>query len=147
MRFFPLAKLRLLWTGCKNPRCQCEGWAASKEPGRLGFSSLWQTENAPPKLDTVLNLETDVNGQASFSLPEPAPAHLGAVVRLTSENWHCACLALADTHEVIRNGITVTQTSQKSAAPPPLQAQPGEILFTPRPLTFFERILQPLMRQ
>jgi hypothetical protein len=106
-----------------------------------------KTEKTPPNLDPILHLQTDVNGEASFSLPEPAPAHLGAVVHLTSENWRCGCMALTDTQEVIRNGITVPQTSQKAAAAPhPVQAQPGEIVFTARPLTFFERILQPLLR-
>jgi hypothetical protein len=108
-----------------------------------------KTEKAPPNLDAVLHLQTDANGEAAFSLPEPAPAHLWAVVHLTSENWRCGCLALADTQEVIRNGITLTQTSQKTAASTNIhiQAQPGEIVFTARPLTFFERILQPLLKQ
>jgi hypothetical protein len=106
-----------------------------------------KTQKTPPNLDPVLHLQTDVNGEASFLLPEPAPAHLGAVVHLTSENWRCGCMALADTQEVIRNGITLTETSQKPVASTHIQAQPGEIVFTARPLTFFERILQPLVRQ
>jgi hypothetical protein len=105
-----------------------------------------KTEKAPPNSDAILHLQTDANGEAAFSLPEPAPAHLWAVVHLTSENWRCGCLALADTQEVIRNGLTLTHTSQKAESTH-LQTQPGEIVFTARPLTFLERILQPLLRQ
>jgi hypothetical protein len=106
-----------------------------------------KTEKAPPNSDAILHLQTDVNGEAGFSLPEPAPGHLWAVVHLTSDNWRCGCFALVETQDVIHKGITVIKTTEKSGAPQPLQARPGEILFTPRPLTLFGRIIQPFVKQ
>jgi hypothetical protein len=51
------------------------GHPLPKQP--ISISLLYdKSEKTPAKYDAVLNLLTDEKGQAQFSLPEPAPAHL-----------------------------------------------------------------------
>jgi hypothetical protein len=101
----------------------------------------------PAKYDANLTLATDVNGEAHFALPEPAPLHLFVQIRLTSEHWHCGCLALAATGDVIQKGIVdpLPEGESKKAAAS-LKAIPGEILFVARPLSFFELLLYPFLK-
>jgi hypothetical protein len=104
-------------------------------------------EKAPTKYDANLSLETDANGEAHFTLPGPAPPHISAQVRLTSEQWRCGCGVLAATADVIQKGIVgplAGAEPKKSAAP--VKASPGEILFVARPLSFFERLLYPFVK-
>ena len=100
-------------------------------------------EKPPAKYEANLLLETDADGKAQFRLPEPVPAHLGVQVRLTSEHWHCGCMALATTQDVIQKGMSDSEstTSIKNA-----RAEPGIILFLARPFTLLERLLYPLMK-
>ena len=115
-----------------------------KQPVLVSF--LYESkEKTPPDLRPTMQADTDANGEVSFHLPEPAPAHFGAQIRLTSENWRCACYALAITQEVIEKGVTLGPTNEKSGDW--TRARPGEILFIARPPTFFERVVQPLVRQ
>jgi hypothetical protein len=100
-------------------------------------------QKAPAKNEANLLLETDANGEAQFSLPEPAPAHLGAQVRLTSEHWHCGCMALAATEDVIQKGMLGSESTASSKS---ARLEPGVILFFARPFTFLERLLYPLMK-
>jgi hypothetical protein len=97
--------------------------------------------------DAPLALDTGANGEALLHLAEPVPAHLWAQVRLTSPYWRCACVALLATEDVLQKGATpdTTQSRESTAASP--KAQPGEILFIARPLTFMERILYPFVKQ
>jgi hypothetical protein len=115
---------------------------------QVSVSLLYEKgERTPPKYDANLSLETDVNGEAHFPLPEPAPTHLSAQVRLPSEHWRCGCGVLAATEDVIQKGIVGPLPGaepKKSAAP--LKGTPGEILFVARPLSFFERLLYPLVK-
>lgn len=107
----------------------------------ITVSMLYEkNEKTPPKYDSTLHLETDANGGAQFGLPEPAPAHLSAQVRLTSENWHCGCMVLVATGDLIQKGIAVLSDK-------PIKTEPGEILFLARPYTFFERLIAPLLRE
>lgn len=125
--------------------------AKDKQPLKgqpISVSLLYEKpEKAPAKLDLHPHTKTDINGEALVSIPEPAPEHLGVVVHLTSGNWRCACLALADTGDVIHSGITVPDTAHKSESAAPSRPKPREIVFVARPLTFFERILEPLLKQ
>lgn len=100
-------------------------------------------QKAPAKYETFLSLETDAKGEAQFGLPEPAPAHIWVQVRLTSEHWHCGCMALATTQDVIQKGMSDSEstTSIKNA-----RAEPRIILFLARPFTLLERLLYPLMK-
>ncbi len=68
-------------------------------------------QKAPAKYETFLSLETDAKGEAQFGLPEPAPAHIWIQVRLTSEHWHCGCMALATTQDVIQKGMSYSEST------------------------------------
>jgi hypothetical protein len=75
---------------------------------QVSVSLLYEgNETKPAKYDAIQHFDTDANGLAQFSLPEPAPAHLSVGVRLTSEHWHCGCAApaLVVTKELIQKGI------------------------------------------
>lgn len=104
-------------------------------------------EPAPVKFDANLSLQTDANGEARLVLPKPAPAHMAAQVRLTTEYWHCGCMVLAVTQDVIQKGIvdSAASASESKRSPSLVKAVPGEILFVARPLSFWERLLAPLL--
>jgi hypothetical protein len=103
-------------------------------------------ETTPAKYDASLSLQTDANGQIRFELPKPAPAHMAAQVRLTSEHWHCGCMVLAVTQDVIQKGIVDSAASESIRSPSLVRAVPGEILFLARPLSFWERLLYPFVK-
>lgn len=115
---------------------------------QVSVSLLYEKgEKTPAKYEANLSLETDANGEAHFTLPEPAPPHISAQVRLTSEHWRCGCGVLAATGDVIQKGIVSPLPggeSKKAAAS--LKVAPGEILFAARPLSFFERLLYPFVK-
>lgn len=96
-------------------------------------------ENAPSNVESNLHLSTGADGIVSFPLPDRAPEHLGIQVKLTLDSWRCGCYVLAATPDVLSKGLL----SSPSGATVP---QPGEIVFTARPPTFFERIFDPLLR-
>ena len=94
-----------------------------------------------------LNFETDENGEAHFTFPQPRPAHFSAQVRVDS-HWHCGCGILGSTEDLVREGINgplPVGDEKKFAAH--YKAAPGEILVIARPLSFFERLLYPLMKE
>ena len=68
-------------------------------------------------------------------------------VRVDWSHWKCGCGVLGDTDDLVRKGIVgpVPTDSKKSAAL--FKPAPGEILFVARPLSFFERLLYPIMKQ
>lgn len=115
---------------------------------RVSIALLYDKgEKAPLGYTASSQLETDANGEAELNLPEPAPTRLGIMVHLTSEDWHCACSALAETQTVIRNGILVGEPDNKVKIRNEIvQAEPGEVLFTARPFTFLEKLLYPLVK-
>ena len=102
-------------------------------------------EKHPAKYDAIVSLETNFNGEAQFTLPEPAPAHLAAQVRIDWGRWNCGCSVLAATQDLIQKGIVESSAVPKKAAAP-VKAVPGEILFVVRPLSFFERLLYPFVK-
>ncbi len=104
-------------------------------------------EKAPAKYEAHLRSETDANGEARFLLPEPVPLYLAAQVRLTSEHWHCGCMALAATQDVIQKGIVQTIGPESTGSSTNAKPEPGIILFFARPFTFLERLLYPLLKQ
>lgn len=97
-------------------------------------------ERAQAKYDAVLSLATDVNGEAQFRLPEPAPAHFSAFVRIDLTRWRCPCFVLASTGNVMQKGI-VESAADRRRPRAPVKAVPGDILFIAHPLSFFERLL------
>lgn len=104
-------------------------------------------ERAPAKYDATVRLKTDDDGEARLDLPEPAPAHLGFQVRLTSQHWHCACQDLVATQDLIEKGINVQDGGKAKPPAGSANALPGEILFRARPFTFFEKLLYPLVKE
>ena len=79
--------------------------------------------------------------------PEPAPAHLEARARLTPERWRCGCVALLATRELIQNGFAGPDPVRGPTLPAgPVKANPGEIVFVARPLTFWGRLLYPFVK-
>jgi hypothetical protein len=131
-------KIRLINVDNRHP--------ISKQP--IIVSLLYEkNEKTPPKYDSTLYLETDVNGEAHLGLPEPAPAHLSAHVHLTSRNWHCACMALLATEDLIQKGIAVPQLGPNAKnSDKPIRTEPNEILFLARPYTFLEKLIAPLLK-
>jgi hypothetical protein len=103
-------------------------------------------ERTPARYDTTLNLETDVNGEAHFRLPDPAPAHLSAQVHLTSGHWRCRCGILAVTQHLIQKGAVEPPGGVSKKSGVSVKAAPGEIVFVARPLSFFERLLYPFVK-
>jgi hypothetical protein len=116
-------------------------------PKQTVMLSLFYDKGEKPAANFTrgLTLETDTNGRAQFTLPDPPPAHLAASVKIDWARWHCACTLLAATEDVTRKGIVVSAAvhGDSTAA----KAAPGEVLFLARPLTFFERILYQLMKE
>jgi hypothetical protein len=86
-------------------------------------------EKAPAKYGANLNLETDANGEAQFHLPEPAPVHFSAHVRLTSEPWHCRCISLVTTQDVLQKGSVQALGSEPTGSATNAKPEPGVILF------------------
>ncbi len=103
-------------------------------------------ETAPPKYDSRLILETDANGVAQFTLPQPPPAHLWVGAGLPSQYWFCSCNTreFELTQEVIDKGIGGRLDSKSSKVP---DAKPGQIVFDARPYNLFYRILYPLLKE
>jgi hypothetical protein len=102
-------------------------------------------ETAPQKYDSKLSLETDANGVARFTLPQPPPAHLWVGAGLPSQYWFCSCntRAFEGTQEIIEKG-SGGRIDSKSKVP---DAKPGEIVFDARPYNLFYRILYPLLKE
>jgi hypothetical protein len=125
----------------------------SKTGRPLQMQPVWvglhygQGEKAPAKYDDNLRLETDANGEAQFRLPESPPANLVTQVRLTSEHWHCFCMAIVATRDLIQMGIVVQPSGHESTTSATnAKAEPGVILFLSRPFTFLERLFFPFVK-
>ncbi len=106
-------------------------------------------EKTPTKYEPTLLLETDLDGEAQFRLPEPAPQHLEAWVDITSEgHWWCICTLSVVTLDVVQKGVVGPRWGHRSEKPPAsVKTVPGEILFLARPWTLLDRLLAPLLRE
>jgi hypothetical protein len=114
---------------------------------QVSLSLLYQEgEPAPAKHVAALTGKTDTNGEARFDLPQPPPGHIAAEVPQVENHWHCACMLLLATQDVIEKGILELQPGDKSRTSG-LAARPGIILLAARPLTFIERLLYPLEKE
>ncbi len=92
--------------------------------------------------------ETDANGEVQFQIDEPFPSHFSVMVRMTSEYLNCGCWVLGDTKDLIQKGIIGPPPSarrEKSDTPP--RVAPGEVVVLTRPMSFFERLLYPLVKE
>lgn len=125
-----------------------DGRALQNQP--VSVSLLYEKgEATPTKYDANLALQTDASGEAHFVLPQPSPAHLAVRVGIDSGRWHCGCNVLAVTQDVMQKGIlnSTASDSESKRSPDLVKAVPGEIRFIVRPLSFFERLLAPLLKQ
>jgi hypothetical protein len=105
-------------------------------------------EAIPTNPVASLKLETDGNGEVHFKFPQPRPAHFSTQVSLDESHWHCRCVILASTEDLVREGITEPSTkkdAEKFAAR--YKVVPGEILIIARPFSFFERLFYPIMKE
>ena len=95
-----------------------------------------------------LKLETDGNGEAHFKFPQPLPAYCSTQVRVDESHWRCGCGILGSTEGLVRDGISgpISPSDDKKLAAR-YRAIPGEILVIAQPLSFFERLLYPLMKE
>lgn len=117
----------------------------------VSVSFLYDNKNdggLPANYDASLKLETDENGEARFKFPQPPPLHFSAQVRVDWSHWHCGCGMLGSTEDLIREGIKgPVPVSDKKKFAAGYKAAPGEILVIALPLSFFERLLYPLMKE
>jgi len=102
----------------------------------------------PANYGRSLKLETDVNGEAHFRFLQPPPTHFSARVWVDDSRWKCGCGILGSTDDLVREGVmwpVPSSEEKKSAAR--YKAAPGEILIIARPLSFFERLFYPIMKE
>lgn len=102
----------------------------------------------PTKISPSMLIETNANGEAEFSIPEPLPEHLDVRLALTSSHWHCTCSLMTDTEKVFNTGVLKVLASKvPNASNAPVNVEPKQIVFVARPFTFFEKMLHPLVKQ
>jgi hypothetical protein len=93
-----------------------------------------------------LRLVTDINGDAQFELPKPAPANFYVRAELYERHWDCVCLVRVSTEELMQKGYKTTNAYDKAAADKPSdQPKPGEILFHLGPTPWWVRAFWPLL--
>jgi hypothetical protein len=109
------------------------------QPVSVSFLYDRKYDKSIPKYDRVLHLETDVNGEAHFRLPEPPPTQFSAQASLDWSRWNCGCGILGSTDDLIGKGIVANS--------PTSAAVPGQLLFVTRPLSFFERLIYQVMKE
>ena len=116
---------------------------------KVYFTLLYfKPERPPANYELNLSGETDANGETQFRIPEPAPLHFSVMVHLTSEYLRCGCWVMGATQDLIQKGIVGPQPSAKSEkSNAALKAIPGEVLVLTGPMSFFERLLYPIMKE
>ena len=95
------------------------------------------------KISSHLNLETDAHGEARFTLPDPVPTKLSAMVHLKSRSWRCRCWAFVATQDVVQQGAVGGQNLIRAAIP--VRAEPGQIVFIAHRVPFLEQLLGTLL--
>jgi hypothetical protein len=123
LRFF--AFLFLLC--CLGPTCMAQeitvrvvnganGQPLQKMPVSVAFLYDGKYDkNIPANHPRGLNLETDINGEARFRFPEPAPTHFSSEIRVDWSRWNCSCVVIGSTDEMITKGtVAATSDSLKS---------------------------------
>lgn len=94
-----------------------------------------------------LEIQSDSSGIIRFSLPEQVPQRLFIRLILKEGHWRCGSVEFADSQELIQKGIVGLSPSPKSnKTDVVVKAMPVEIVFLARPMTFFERLLYPLVK-
>lgn len=105
-------------------------------------------ERTPATYEPNINGETDANGGMQFRIAEPDPAHFSVMVHLRSEYLRCGCWVMGDTKDLIQKGIVGPQPGAKSEkSDATIKAVPGELVIMARPMSFFERLFYPIIKQ
>lgn len=105
----------------------------------------YRGERTPVKYDAVVRLQTDVRGEAQFLLPQPYPSHFSVQATLSGP-WRCGCSAFGSTEDLLQKGVTIDLAHELGTSDA-MRAGPGEVVFVARPLTFFEKLLWPFVKQ
>jgi hypothetical protein len=89
----------------------------------------------------VVASQTNAQGEAEFTIPNPLPSRVSIHVKADDRHWRCACLALVATNDLLQTGFLGPAGAQNKA-----KARPREAIFTLIPLSFWERLLYPLVK-
>ena len=108
----------------------------------VGFLYDKNYDKMIPSKHEALKLETDTNGEIRFQFPEPRPTHFSAQIHLDESRWECRCAVLGSTEDLIGKGIVAS--SSRTATLTPIA---GQLLFVVRPLSLFERLIYPIMKE
>lgn len=100
----------------------------------------------PAKYEATATGDTDMNGEARFKLPQPPPSHFSAEVHVDWSHWKCGCGVMGASDELIHKGIVERGNGAKKPSVD-IKPVPGEIVFVAYPMTFFERLIYPLLKE
>lgn len=119
------------------------------EKQHVSLSLLYEKgQRTPAAYEPNLTGETDENGKVQFQIDDPVPSRFSVMVRLTSEYLRCGCWVMGATQDLIQKGIVGPGPGPKSEkSDAALKAAPGEVLVLARQMSFFERLLYPLVKE
>lgn len=114
-----------------------DGHPLQNKPVYAQFSPPAKASMVMPRLRS----QTDANGEAEFTVPQPTPEHLWVSVGLDFPPGFCdACTFVLDTASVLQKGV-VRYVPRSKAPVAGMKAQPGVIMVHARPMTLTEKIL------
>jgi hypothetical protein len=92
-----------------------------------------------------LELKTNVDGAASFSVSDPVPTRVSVnIVPNAMQHWRCTwhgtCGISVTPDEALRSGVAFYESKERAK----LRTNPGEILFVARGWTFWQHLLAPI---
>jgi hypothetical protein len=105
-----------------------------------------KNEAVPVKHDQITRV-TDTKGKVQIILPDPAPKYLSFSLQINWARWRCSSSDVVLTQDLIQQGIVGRIPPKRSKDDVPIKATPGEIVFPARPLSFFERLFYPVMKE
>jgi len=94
-----------------------------------------------------LELQTDVAGEAGFSVSASVPTRISvSIVPKANQHWRCnwrgTCGISVTPDEALRNGVAFYESKERAK----LKTTPGELLFVARGRTFWQHLLGPLAK-
>lgn len=129
-------------SGVRNQRILISGVS-----GNVGSPDEERAKLLGKHLRPDVSLVTDAKGEARFDLPNPAPGYFFIRAELSPSHWDCVCLVRVSTEDVETNGLLVRSAyDEKEPGKRPIQAEPGEILFSLRSLPLWVRVFWPIVK-
>lgn len=109
-------------------------------PGNVALVTFFHNDERVQRLE----LKTDANGEAYFSVPAVVATHMFvAVVPRTHQHWRCnwrgTCGISLTPEEAFRDGVAFYESEKRVK----LRTNPGEILFIARGWTFWQYLIGP----